>query len=192
VARDARSRPLRVAYADPPYPGCAHRYYRSEEVDHGELVARLVRDFPDGWALSTSADALRDVLPSCPPSVRVCAWVKPHGAHPHSYGLHNCWEALLVVGGRQEPPGVRDWLSALPARGGGKLPGRKPLAFIAWLVACLGIRPGYDALDDLFPGTGVVSRGLAELSRRTPATHPSPEASRRMAGFARAFFEAKP
>jgi hypothetical protein len=37
------------------------------EVDHAALVARLVADYPDGWALSTSAAALPVVLPLCPP-----------------------------------------------------------------------------------------------------------------------------
>ena len=70
--RVASSSPLRLAYADPPYPGLAG-YYRDHpdfagEVDHTELVERLVAEFPDGWALSTSARALRDVLASCPPA----------------------------------------------------------------------------------------------------------------------------
>lgn len=65
--------PLRLAYADPPYPGNAwlyrgHRDYAGE-VDHGELLARLVGY--DGWALSTSAAALPAVLALCPPGVRV-------------------------------------------------------------------------------------------------------------------------
>lgn len=166
IARGVNTRPMRVAYADPPYPGLAWRYYRSPEVDHGELVARLVGNYPDGWALSTSADGLRDVLPLCPKSARVCAWVKPHPAHVNSMGLHNCWEPLIVVGGRQLKPGIRDWLSALPPRGGGTLPGRKSIAFVAWLFACLGVLPG-DELADLFPGTRIVSRAFAQLSRGT-------------------------
>lgn len=169
VPRDAHHRPIRVGYADPPYPGCAWRYYRSEEVDHAELVARLEREFPDGWALSTSEEALRDVLPLCPRGVHLSPWVKPHPAHARSFGRHNCWEALLVYGGRQEPPGVRDWLSALPARGGGTLPGRKPIAFCTFLFGQLGLMPG-DELVDLYPGTGVVGRAWREVSRRSSAT----------------------
>lgn len=49
------------------------------------------------------------------------------------------------------------------ARGGGELPGRKPIAFCAWLFRLLGMAPG-DQLEDLFPGTGVISRAWAELS----------------------------
>jgi len=175
-------RPLRFAYADPPYPGTARKYYAKEptyagEVDHRKLVASLESSY-DGWALSTSAKALRDILPLCPPGVRVCAWVKPHPPCIRTFGLHNCWEALIVSVGRPRRPGVRDWLQALPARGGGELPGRKPLAFCAWLFECLGMLPG-DELIDLFPGSGVVSRAWRELSRRSSATSPGAGAERR-------------
>ncbi len=56
------------AYADPPYPGTAAKYYRLEptyagEVDHRALVASLLQERYAGWALSTSSKALRDVLP---------------------------------------------------------------------------------------------------------------------------------
>jgi len=53
-------RPLRLAYADPPYPGKAYLYRDHPdyggEVDHAELIERLAAY--DGWALSTSAAAL--------------------------------------------------------------------------------------------------------------------------------------
>lgn len=174
VAHDVAgsSSPRRVAYADPPYPGLAARFYRHEptyrgEVDHAALVASL-GSF-DGWALSTSARSLATVLPLCPPHARVCAWVKPIGASPLTWGIHNTWEPVIVVPARHERPGVRDWLRAQPARGGGTLPGRKPIAFCAWLFALLGMRPG-DELVDLFPGTGVVSKAWRELGRPRPRT----------------------
>lgn len=161
--------PLRFAYADPPYPGRARRYYGDQptfagEVDHAALIASLTTSY-DGWALSTAADALRAVLPLCPAEARVCAWVKPIGAAPATFGLHNTWEPLIVMQGRRLRPGRRDWLRAMPARGGGDLPGRKPLAFCAWLFDCLGMLPG-DDLVDLFPGTGIVGRAWAELSAK--------------------------
>lgn len=162
------------AYADPPYPGLSAKYYRHEEtfageVDHAALIASLESSSYAGWALSTSARALRGVLPLCPRAARVCAWVKPIGVPPATSGLHSTWEALIVVGGRQRPPGVRDWLAAQPARNGGTLPGRKPITFCAWLFDCLGLVPG-DTLVDLFPGTGIVSRAWSELSSRSSAT----------------------
>ncbi len=159
----AASAPGRFAYADPPYPGRAKKHYGCAETDYPALVARLEKGAYLGWALSSSADSLRWLLPLCPPTARVCPWVKPIGVPPRTFGMHNAWEPLIVVGGRQTPPGVRDWLSAKPARFGGSLPGRKPLSFAAWLFGCLGMQPG-DTLDDLYPGTGVISRAWASLS----------------------------
>lgn len=157
--------PMRCAYADPPYPGLARLYADQPtfggEVDHVALIARLMAF--DGWALSTGAYALREILPLCPPEVRVCAWVKPIGVSSKSHGLHNAWEPLLVMPCRRMPPGVRDWLSATPARFGGSLIGRKPIAFAAFLFDALGIMPG-DSLDDLYPGTGIIGRAWAHLS----------------------------
>jgi hypothetical protein len=161
-------RPMRMAYADPPYPGMAKRFYGGEssyagEVDHQRLIASLSAEY-DGWALSTSAKTLREVLSLCPLKARVCAWVKPIGVSPRTAGLHNTWEPLIVVAGRSLRPGKRDWLAAQPARGGGKLMGRKPLAFCAWLFDLLGMLPG-DEFMDVFPGTGIVGRAWRELSR---------------------------
>lgn len=171
---DRHETPLRFAYADPPYPGTAAKYYRNEptyagEVDHAELVKRLASTY-DGWALSTSAKALRAVLSLCPSEARVCAWIKPHGAWPKTWGLHNVWEPIVVVQGRRLRPGVRDAFVALPARGGGTLPGRKPIAFCAWLFSAMGMRPG-DSLDDLFPGTGIVGRAWKEVEASLAAAN---------------------
>lgn len=168
--------PRLFAYADPPYLGLSSKYYRREasyagEVDHVALVSRLEERRLSGelcgWALSASARSLATLLPLCPAGARVCVWVKPHQPSPQTYGLHNCWEPLIVAGGRQRRPGVRDWLSALPARGGGELPGRKPIAFCAWLFQCLGMGRG-DSLEDLFPGTGVITRAWDVLSSGAP------------------------
>jgi hypothetical protein len=60
----ATAAPLRLAYADPPYPGKSALYRGHSdyagEVDHEELLERL--QGYDGWALSTSADALPAIL----------------------------------------------------------------------------------------------------------------------------------
>jgi hypothetical protein len=159
---------LRFAYADPPYPGTAKRHYGREknfagEVDHRELVRALTSSGFDGWALSTSSKALRAVLPLCPETSRVTAWVKPIGVPRSTYGMHSTWEPLIVVPGRVLRPGRRDFLSAQPAKRGGTLSGRKPLAFCAFLFQSLGMLPG-DELVDCFPGTGIVSRAWRELS----------------------------
>ena len=41
--------PITVGYADPPYPGQGRKHYRCDEVDHAELIDRLVRDYPANW-----------------------------------------------------------------------------------------------------------------------------------------------
>ncbi len=158
---------MRMCYADPPYPGKAVLYKNEPtfagEVDHVELIASL-RSSYDGWALSTSADALKYVLSLCPEGVHVLPWVKPNGVARATIGKHNSWEPLIVWPGRELPPGFRDWLYAKPARSGGSLLGRKPIAFCAFMFRALGILPG-DELVDLYPGTGIVGRCFAELSR---------------------------
>lgn len=178
AAAGATASPGAFHYADPPYPGTSAKYYRDEpsfagEVDFPALILSLTtsRDSGDclGWALSTSARSLRTLLPLCPPEARVCPWVKPINPSPRTYGLHNTWEPVIVVPGRRRQPGKRDWLRAMPARGEGTLPGRKPIAFCAWLFDLLGMLPG-DTLVDLYPGTGIVARAWAELSSRSSAT----------------------
>lgn len=164
---EAADRPLRVAYADPPYPGKAS-YYRDQpsydgEVDHVALIGHLTSGAYDGWALSTSSAALRDILPLCPPDAHVCAWCKPIGVPIATRGIHSVWEPLIVVQARQARPGRPDWLRAMPARGGGDLVGRKPLAFCHFLFSAVGLAPG-DELVDLYPGTGIVSAAWAQVS----------------------------
>lgn len=148
---------MRFAYADPPYPGQAHRYPEKQEVDHAALIAELEHEFPDGWALSTSASALRDILPLCPAKTRVGAWVKTWQpamwARP-PYG----WEPVLWRGGRylRDAFAVRDWHSTAPT-GQQRILGQKPETFCFWVFQLLGARPG-DELVDVFPGTGAVGR----------------------------------
>lgn len=172
--------PLRLAYADPPYPGLARRCYEGHpdyagEVDHEELVAGLVRDFPDGWALSTSVDALVPVLRLCPPAARVAVWVRGERPAAAWTPLH-AWEPVIYTGGRAK-------LSAGAARrvdvlfgspGPGRLAdprrvvGAKPAAFCRWLFELLGAAPG-DELVDLYPGSGGVARAWEVFGSRTAA-----------------------
>lgn len=175
--------PIRVAYADPPYPGKSRKYYRDHpdyagEVDHAELIARLEDEFPDGWALSTSMDALPEVLALCPGPIsrgrdgggvrrqfRTMAWCKPNGQNGSSGGPLYAWEPLVVRGGRRTFGEGRplDWLVASPerfepgAKPAGHVTGAKPLAFCHWLFRSLGLRAG-DELVDVFVGSGAVAR----------------------------------
>lgn len=147
-----------VAYADPPYPGRAHLYADhpdfAGEVDHPALIERLDAEYV-GWALSTSAESLRDLLPLCPPDARVLAWVK----HTVRIG----WEPVIVVSARTPDPNLRDWIQVEPdayqwrAKPDGYVIGQKPEAFCRWVFEWLGARPE-DELADLFPGSGNVAR----------------------------------
>jgi hypothetical protein len=155
------------AYADPPYVGCAGLYPEKAEVDHAALIRRLVPEYPDGWALSCSSPSLAYLLRLCHENgaadVRTLAWVKPFAVFKPNVGLAYAWEPVLFHGGRRrtrEQPTIRDWFSApITLRRG--LVGAKPEAFCRWILAALNFQPG-DTLDDLFPGTGVMGRTVAQ------------------------------
>lgn len=169
---------MRFAYADPPYLGCCGLYGHEhpdglcwDDLDtHRALVARLVADYPDGWAMSASSPSLRHLLPLVPEDVRVAAWVKPfhalkRGVRP-SYG----WEPVLFRGGRNRghPPPPKGGKATTPRdfvqesitlqRG---LTGAKPAKVCEWILDLLGHRPGVDTLDDLYPGTGIMGEVVA-------------------------------
>lgn len=165
---------MRIAYADPPYPGESHFYEPAKrarkkvtyqpsssstgEVDHVELIARLSRDFPDGWALSTKAPSLRDLLPICPPRARVMPWVKPFASFKPGVNPSYSWEPIIVVGGRKrtrQEKTVRDWVAANITMSKG-LAGVKPYDVCAWLFEVMGMSRD-DELVDLFPGSGAVT-----------------------------------
>ncbi len=160
-------KPRRLAVADPPYPKRAYLYRDQPtfagEVDHAALLEQLATY--DGWVLATSAEALRDLLPLCPLGTRIAPWVKPHGVSPKTRGAHNCWEVLLYRPARELRPGFRDYLRCQPARRGGTLIGRKPVAWVTFAIKLLGALP-HDTLDDLFPGTGVVGRVWKQFATR--------------------------
>lgn len=158
---EATARPMRFAYADPPYPGLANYYPERCEVDHVSLLQRLDASYPDGWALSTSAVALAGVLRLCPQGVRVCAWFK----NPRK---GSGWEPLIVRGGRHlSSEASCDALvyggryQAFP----GALIGMKPPQFAVWMFQQLGARSG-DVLDDLYRGSGAVALAWLRYSSR--------------------------
>jgi|SRR5215471_4634051 len=166
---------VRVAYADPPYPGASDHYRRHPdyggEVDQAALITRLVTEFPDGWALSTSSTALRDLLPLCPPKTRIGAWTKRFVTLRRGINPVYAWEPVLFYGGRKlklnrkgEPTNfLYDWISQSPPMN--SLVGSKPDAFSFWVFGMLGLQHG-DTLVDLYPGTGAVARAWERWQRR--------------------------
>jgi hypothetical protein len=163
---------MRFAYADPPYLGCGTKFYadhpEAAEWDdigaHGGLIALLVTEFPDGWALSASSTSLRAILPLCPPDVRVAAWVKPWAAFKRNVRVAYTWEPVILRGGRASSkdgaPVTRDHLAEPMSMRRG-LTGAKPERFCRWVLAMLGYTDG-DEVVDLFPGTGVMGRVAAQ------------------------------
>jgi hypothetical protein len=162
---------VRFAYADPPYIGQAARHYAGHpdyagEVDHHDLIARLLSEYPDGWALSCSSPSLYTIqrilevehgLTSLDGAYRIASWQKPFAAFKPNVNPAYTWEPVLFMGGRKRDrthPTVRDHLaeSITLQRG---LVGAKPERFCRWVFDLLGAEPN-DTLDDLFPGTGAV------------------------------------
>ena len=177
----AAGQPLRLAYADPPYPGKAWLYRThpdyAGEVDHAALIRRLCSY--DGWAQSTSSTALPAVLALCPPMVRVAAWHR--GQRPtRSLRPLSAWEPVIYTGGRPRlstPGGPRRVdslihgvapMTTLP----GRVIGTKPAAFCRWIFDLLSAAEG-DTLDDLFPGSGAVTRAWTTYTASEP--HPPRE-----------------
>jgi hypothetical protein len=167
---------MKFAYADPPYIGQAKKHYGREssyggEVDQKALIERLCREYPDGWALSSSSSALKKILSYCPDDVRVMAWVKPFASFKPGVNPAYAWEPVIIRGGRRrgrELPTVRDWVSANITLKKG-LCGVKPPAFSKWVFEVLGMMSG-DELADIFPGSGAVSTAWNEYRKQVELT----------------------
>lgn len=180
------SRPMKFAYADPPYLGCCKLYdhYHPDglcwdDVDtHEQLIGRLCNDYPDGWAMSASVPSLRTLLPLCPEDVRIAAWVKTFCAFKKGVRPCYAWEPVIFRGGRNkghEPPlkggkqtTPKDFIIieefdpqvlAAPIQLKKGLTGAKPPPFCDWVLDLLNVRPT-DEVDDLYPGTGIMGEVL--------------------------------
>jgi hypothetical protein len=184
-------RPIRVCYADPVYPGRGRYYsvpgtpeYHPDAMmwddleQHVALMARLEAEFPDGWAMSTSADAVRALWAESPEGTQLAMWGR--GGPRLNLRVVPGWEAVLYradvvkVAGR---PSAMDWLMCGIGHTSGVAGfyGAKPPKFSRWLFALLGLggHPG-DELVDLFPGSGAVTRAWQdyqghEVTRRCGA-----------------------
>lgn len=154
---------MKIGYADPPYPGCAHLYKDhadyAGEVDHVALINRLSAEF-DGWVLHTSSPALAQIAPlAMAAGARPLAWVKGFAAFKRNVPVAYAWEPVFVKAARKPVVSkrmvMRDWLECgITLKRG--LTGAKPEKVCHWLFECVAARPE-DELVDLFPGTGAVT-----------------------------------
>ena len=185
----APGRPLRLAYADPPYPGKAWPYRDHPdyggEVDHAALIAEL-SDYDRLGVVHLGPGAAR----------RAGAVPRPMSGslpgatandRPGAGGRCTPGSQSSTRGGRQLIGGARRVdsivcgvapLDTLP----GRVLGAKPAAVCRWIFTLLGACPG-DTLDDLFPGSGAVGRGWAVFtSSPDPSSKPRADASLPAAG----------
>ncbi|EYR84282.1 MULTISPECIES: hypothetical protein [Alphaproteobacteria] len=157
---------MKIAYADPPYIGCAHLYRDhpdyAGEVDHVRLIERLERDY-DGWILHAAATP-RSIATLAPlverTGARWMAWVKGFAAFKRNIPVAFAWEPVIVKAARKPVVSkrlvMRDWIQeSITLRRG--LTGAKPEAVCHWAFEMVAARPD-DTLDDLFPGTGAVAQ----------------------------------
>jgi hypothetical protein len=157
---------MRLAYADPPYIGCA-KLYRDQpsyagEVDHVALIERLQSEF-DGWVLHASATPtsiaiLAPLVAST--GARWMSWVKGFAAFKRNVSVAYAWEPVIVkparkpmVSGRMT---MRDWIEC-PITLKRGLTGAKPERVCHWAFEMVGAEVS-DELADLYPGTGAVTR----------------------------------
>lgn len=176
---------LTVAYADPPYIGQSKKHYGEHadyagEVDHGQLLDRLISDYPDGWALSLHVPSLGVILSMCEDrglslmggDIRIASWCKTFGAYKRNVRVAYVWEPVIFKPPRRLEGSVptRDFCTdgddgepvlfeSITMKKG--LSGAKPDRFSYWLFNVLGLRP-QDELHDLFPGSRAVSQAWAE------------------------------
>lgn len=163
---------MKLAYADPPYIGQAKRHYsndpsgiRAEEVDHEELIRRLIKDY-DGWALSASSPSIPIICKILgDEEYRIGAWTKTFCSWKPTHRVQYTWEPVFFMPvrdkGSRAVPSVRDFVSCRITMKKGTH-GAKPPEFNDWILNLLGYDPWQDNLDDLYPGTG----GMAEAIQR--------------------------
>ncbi len=153
---------MRIAYADPPYPGMSH-FYKDHpdyggEVDHADLIAKLQIEF-DGFVLHTASTTLAQVLPHCG-GARVMAWVKSFASFKKNVMPAYAWEPVIIDAARKPVHNrrqvMRDWVECpMTMRKG--LTGAKPEKVCHWAFEMVGAHPD-DELVDMFPGTGAVTK----------------------------------
>lgn len=167
---------MRFCYSDQPYLSGAHLYkanhprwedYATIEA-HAHLVDRCVRDY-DAFAMSMGSVDMMQMIreTNLPPDTRWGAWVKSFASFKPNVNPAYAWEPVAFYGGRKLGRGVatvRDFI-VCPITVQKGLTGAKPPQVCAWILDMLGWAPE-DEIDDLFPGTGIMGRVIAERRAR--------------------------
>lgn len=161
---------MKLGYADPPYLGCG-TLYASHHADalawddpatHARLVEQLQDEF-DGWVLHGSATPASIALYGSlveKTGARWCSWVKQFAAFKRNVPVAYAWEPVIIKAVRKPVVSkrlvMRDWIMCpITMRRG--LTGAKPEPVVHWALELAAMRPD-DELDDLFPGTGAVTK----------------------------------
>ena len=175
---------MKMAIADPPYLGRAHRYYgvggyakghgegRADEHPdaaewdkperHVALVRQLQADF-DAWAIAMTVHSIgvyaSAVNLDSRSGYRFAAWVQPRSV-PSGSRITTSWEPVLLHVPQERRrhktgPNVPDHLNSPPASSG--FMGAKPKAWTRWVLDLMGFNPEHDTVTDLFPGSGAVT-----------------------------------
>jgi hypothetical protein len=127
---------------------------------HQELVSRCDREY-DGWAIALARDSARTYWEVAPESVRMAVWVNPRPI-PSSARIQTTHELVMLkpLLGRPITHRRRDVLICTsPAVGH---IGSKPPQWTRWVLDMLGYDQDTDTVDDLFGGSGAVSREIAQ------------------------------
>lgn len=161
---------MKIGYADPPYFGCGKLYAAhhpdaldwDEPATHVRLVEQLQDEY-DGWVLHMSAtpESIELYAPLIPNSgARWCMWVKGFAAFKRNVSVAYAFEPVVIKPARKPVVSkrlvMRDWINeSITLKRG--LTGAKPEAVCHWAFELAAAHPD-DTLDDLFPGTGAVSK----------------------------------
>lgn len=181
----------RLAIADPPYPPLARadgttiprasRWYGSGQVSasdvaadvhdaaaewddharHRALLLQLAEEY-DGWAIATSADGLAAYEP-IPAGARLMVWVRD--SEPGANRIRHRWEPVILYPPRDRRSNIgRGQVSDVlmvphPSVG---FRGAKPLEWVTWVLDAMSYDADTDTVDDLFPGSGLVTAGIAQ------------------------------
>lgn len=138
----------------------AHEW--DDPARHRELLEKLAANY-DGWAICTSPDGIAAYGP-LPAPCRIMAWVKPN-AQPGAHRLRSNWEPVILyppVGRRSNRGGVGSIPDVLtcPVKTASGFRGQKPIEYTKWILAALTFDPAADTVDDIFPGSGAISRAV--------------------------------